>query len=554
MSKEISLEELNNSVKSNASVTKEEPKNTISSTTQKSDLKNAKPISASDIGAHLRKVNNVQEEPIRETPVVENAFNDMYKTLEERKNRIENELMPIVEENAREMAMERELGTDVTKVKLEVRKEEDDNESILTDIREADTSDIDSILNEKDEEVIETAPVIDIEPEKSEPQITEKTVEEPKKASENNDEDDLDSLMKDIEQETKSEDTEEDEESVEELRARFKESLTSVTVSKDPIDLSKFTIERKAVPSAAVLSNINNQVRQFKKADWVLYHTGRSMTFVECRGPELDALRKTISGSNGINGVKESLMFIYNHTLDNNKPPFEAWCKLIRTEDIESLYFGLYRACYSDTNLVARACTGKNGCKKTSLINTNIDDMVKYKDDKTKEKFKNIFNKDSTTESDTFKSELMQISDDIVISFSKPTLYSTFLQYSSLKPEIANKYSDTLNTMAYIDGFFKIDRESNTLIPISIKEYPKNLNKTVLSKLDVYIKILKTLNNDQYNILTAKLGNIINESDITYIYPETTCPECGTTISEEPIDSMLNLLFTRARLIQVKAL
>jgi hypothetical protein len=108
--------------------------------------------------------------------------------------------------------------------------------------------------------------------------------------------------------------------------------------------------------------------------------------------------------------------------------------------------------------------------------------------------------------------------------------------------------------MAYIDGFYKIDYTNKKLIPIAIKEYPNNINKTVMSKLKTYIDILKTLSNDQYNIMVAKLDNVIGEAKISYIYPETACPECGNTISEEPVDSMLSLLFTRAQLVQVKSL
>ena len=163
-------------------------------------------------------------------------------------------------------------------------------------------------------------------------------------------------------------------------------------------------------------------------------------------------------------------------------------------------------------------------------------------------------NRDTTTDTTDVESELIQISDDFVISCAMPTLYSTFIQYATLKSEVIDKYSDILNTMAYIDGFYSIDRDTMELVPMSIKEYPNNLNKTVLSKLKVYTDILKTLTNDQYNVLTTKLNNIIQDSKITYIYPETTCPECGVTIPEENVGSVLNLLFTRAQLVQIKSL
>lgn len=571
MSKEITLEELAASSRPNTTAKTETVEtNNESSEKNSSNIKGGSIVSVNDLGSHLREVHGLPDphnQVTEDAPLVRNAFESMKKTIEERKERIENEFMPIVEANAMDMAMAREMGVDVTTTKLDQRDESID--SIPTvDNSSFDTSENndyveDQSFNEENDEYYdddeedyvpeEKHYIVHAEPE---PTYNKPTREETTSIINDEDDEDLDGFIKEIESEEERLNVESDdeEETTEELRERFKESLTSVKISKSPIDLNRFKIRRTAVSSAAVLSNINNKNQQFKRADWVLFHTGRSMTFTECRGPELDSLRKTINNSNGINGVVASLKFIYNHVVDANKPDFESWCKLIRTEDIESLYFGLYRACYADSNLVARACMGDNGCKKTSLIYTDINEMVKYEDDKTKSKFEDLFNHDTTSDDHTFESELIQISDNFVISYSMPTLYSTFLQFSTLKQEITEKYSDILNTMAYIDGFFSIDRESEELVPISIKEYPNNINKTVLSKLKVYTAILKTLTNDQYNILTAKLNNIIQNSKVTYIYPETTCPECGTTITEEPVDSVLNLLFTRAQLVQIKSL
>ena len=108
--------------------------------------------------------------------------------------------------------------------------------------------------------------------------------------------------------------------------------------------------------------------------------------------------------------------------------------------------------------------------------------------------------------------------------------------------------------MAYIDFFYKIDRDSSELIPIQYKTYPDNLNKTILSRLQVYTGILRSLTNDQYNAVTGKLNNLIEASKITYRHPEVVCPECGKTIEAQPIDSMLSVLFTRAQLAQIRNL
>ena len=509
-------------------------------------------ISSSELGSRLRSSHNLPENndsEVEQAPLVKNAFNSMYNTVAERKERIETEFMPIVEENAREMALAKEMGEDIENTYMPIREDTEQATSFSDNGETAiDTVEEDDIIEEPEAGTNEEK--VDESTNNKESKKSSKiTTIEP----DDDDDEDLDSLLDDLDDESDDLDNEE-EETAEEVRTRFKETLTSVNVTKDPIDLSKFKIRQAATSGNAILSTVNNKLQNFKKADWALYHTGRSMTFVECRGPELDSLRKTISNSNNINGVIASLRFIYNHTIDANKPDFEAWCKLIRTEDVESLYFGLYRACYADTNLVARACVGEKGCNKTSLIDTPINDMVKFEDDEVKDKFNKILSGDTTTPTNTFESELLQISDNFVISYSPPSLYSTFIQYATLSQNITDKYSDTLNTMAYIDGFFNINKETMELIPMSFTKYKNNINKTTISKLKMYIEILKTLNNDQYNIMIAKLNNLIQNPKVTYIYPKAECPECGAELAEENIDSVLNLVFTRAQLVQVKSL
>lgn len=599
MSKELTLEELAASSKP----AKKQP-NKISEDPNNGAIK----MSPQDIENAMIKSGKIKPktEDVVDAPIVENAFKAMDERLQRSKEWIQNEMMPIVMKNAEEMALENEMNSigvtntededadgtaEQTPVATNNSAIPDIDESDFEDSAEEDDLDLDKLLDDdtstakematEDDDVEEAPkekhyafenvelPEQEEEPKKN-PKVTEiNSVQIAHKEVESDDESedeesaDLDALMKDLDDDSMNVvDTEE--ETPEETRARFKKSFNSVPVTSNPIDFSKFKITKKAMDSSLILNAIQN-TKSMKKADWGLYHTGRSVTFTECYGPELDNLQKTIRNSNGINGVIASLRFVYDHIEDANKPKFESWCKLIRTEDIESLYFGLYRANYSNTNLIARICpTGddapKTNCGKTSLIDTNIDDMVKYgssdEDDpkKIKKEFMAIVAKDTTTENTEFESTLMQVSDDIVISYSPATLYSTFIQYSSLKPEITQKYSDILNTMAYIDGFFHINRFDNELVPIEIKEYPKNFNKTILAKLKVYTGILKSLTSDQYNVLTAKLENLIQAPKVHYVYPECKCPECGATIQEEPIDSVLQLLFTRAQLAQIKSL
>lgn len=588
MSKEITLEELAASAKGNQPKPKT-AETKVDSVIHESPANGAVKMSPYEVADNLVKAGKMQpkDNSYTDAPLVKNAFDAMDRTLKERKEWISNVMMPIVEENAREMALDQELneGQEIE----EVVDETTDNDypvnnipsidELLGDNDEEESEDeifdgLSSTPNEVDDEVVNKKYNYDSQPveEKQEevptavtpdptPKATKKEepkVEEPQEEEDTSDEfGSLDELISDLDKEDEMNVVDDEDETPEEIREKFKKTLDEVKITSDPIDFTKFKIRKQAVNSNMILSTIKNS-RTVKKADWALYHSKRAMTFLECSGPELDTLRKNISNANGVNGVITSLRFVYEHIEDANKPSFEQWTKLIRTEDIESLYYGIYLACYSSSNLIARVCEDET-CRKTSLIDTDIKEMVVYGEEtddheKIKKEFYNILNGDTTTENNVFESTLMQISDNIVISYSPATLYSTFIQFATLRTDITDKYGDLLNTLAYIDGFFSIDRESNELVPISIKEYPGNLNKTVLSRLKVYTEILKSLTNDQYNVMTAKLSNIIQAPKITYIYPKVICPECGKEINEEPVDSMLNLLFTRAQLAQIKSL
>lgn len=507
-------------------------------------LKSAVPVYIGDLAKNLP---GKEEEEIKDPIVVQNAFEAMANRLNESKKFIEEEVMPVVIDNAREIAMENEL-----------KEQEALNKDINTEVEE--------------EEVSYEAPIdinLEIETEEPQPKKSEskedieiENITTPKEELDS-DITDIDNFLAEFDDEDKSDfsinelDTEE---TAEETRARFKESLNDIKVSKDELDLSTFTISNKPVSSSAVLNSINKD-KTSKESDWVLYGSKRSIRMNECSGPELDALRKSIDNSNTMNGVIASLKLAYNHIVDANKPSFETWCKTTKTEDLEDIYFALYKACYGDVNLVGRSCPDpkenkdNDGCGKTSIINMPIMDMIKYENDEVKTDWEKIFQQDTTTpEKVEIKSHLIMASDDIAISYSEPTLYTTFIQFASLPANVTNRYVDMLNSLAYINGFYLINKETKVLSPINIKVYPTNLNKTILSKLKVYSNILKTLTNDQYSILTTKLNNLIKDPKVTYVYPETECPECGSKIPEEEVDSMLSLLFTRAQLAQIKSL
>lgn len=549
MAKEVTLEDLAASATSRKAT----------EASRESGVRSATTISTAELGKRLEAQHPEAKKEIisEDAPLVKDAFNSMNKTITERMERIDK-AMEVVKENAREIAMEQELGeladNDV-EVDVQVDSSDDadlenvEDEGVYTapdiDIEGfSDSADDAPIEQGKPAEKVTKMPVKNVEPTNEEPNNAGTSI------------DDFDDLMKDLGLDDENQEIVDDEEETqEELRERFKASMKSIKITSDPIDVNKFQISKTPVSAAAVLGMIGSPVK--KRCDFPLIHSERNMTFEECSGPELEALRKTLDNSNALNGVIASLKFVYMHVIDANKPKFEDWCKSIRTEDVECLYFGMYKACYGDSNLLARYDAPKNdndnkACKKTSLIETPIEDMIKYKDDEAKELFDRIMIEDSTTHERKIRSNLLVVSDDLALTYRDPSLYSTFIQYATLPSKVTERYADLLNSMAYVDGFFKIDRVNGSLIPITIKEYPNNLTKTVINKLKTYNDLLKTLNNDQYNVMMGKLENLIGETKISFIYPKAICPECGNDIDESPVESALQLLFTRAQLAQIK--
>lgn len=566
MAKEVSLKDLMGSTTNEkvsvqefeVNETKQEQKteepakvNMVSST---ENIKGGKEVSIGDLSKNLPgKEEEVTKDNSKTPELVEDAFKSMIETMENKKKKFDTEVRPKLEEAAAEKEIDDELN------ELLGDNSVDDGSDLMNEIlNESDEDD----SEENKEEFVESVPDLDnVSIPASE--IKASNVVEYPKSDLQEEEESIEGLLKALEEEDTEDDFEvesiDDEETIEETRERLKKSMGKLVPKSNSIDLSGYSLGQKPLSSSTVLNKINSN-KVVKKADWALLATGISITMTEATGPELETLEKNMRSRNNVNAVIESIRFLYNHLEDANKPSFEAWTKLISYEDLESLYFALYKACYSDVNLIGRTCekndnekdVTKKGCGKTSVIDTDINRMAKFEDKETEELFNKLLQHDTTSYKTNKKSNIIPVSDSIVISYSDPTIYNTLIQFSSLSENIVQKYSELLNTMAYIDGFFYIDSNNKNLVPISIKTYPDNLNKTVISKLKVYSDILKTLTSDEYAALVTKISENANkESKITYVLPESSCPECGATIPEEPAGSMLDLLFTHRQLTAI---
>ena len=530
-----------------------------------------KKVSIADIKKEL-PVKEMTEEEIakkNKTPeIVDNAFKDMVNTMEGKMKRFDEEFRPRIEEAARERAIEAELAesdvnNDENVDELPVT-EDDELESMLSDY---------DVVDEESDNAVELKEVVKIsekintqeddeEPAKEEPKKVVKRKVADKGPSNNNLDSEIDSIdsllgdLEDIEEDDDSDVELEEElesESQEEIRERIKKQAIKLKSSSSK-NTSGFTVSKQSVASSSLLSRVKKKSNQ-RTADWPLLASGKCCTFSETSGPELEALERTIRTSNSVNGVIASLKLVYNHIIDANKPSFEQWCKLTKYEDLESAYFGLYYATYGEVNLIGRTCAKVKGkeddhhCGKVSIIDTPVDTMYRIEDEEAKAKFDALMQHDTTTQSNAIETTIINISDTFAIGYTEPSLYNTLIQFSSLPEKIVNKHQTMLNTMAYIDSFYYIDWENETYVPITFKVYPDNLNKTIVSKLKVYVEICKLISPDEYDTMVAKITSALDrESKIKYVLPETVCPECGETIPEEDTVSMLELLFTHRQL------
>lgn len=334
-----------------------------------------------------------------------------------------------------------------------------------------------------------------------------------------------------------------EEKELEEIKVKIKEKVKPVNKI---IDLKAFTVAKSPV---AVSTALKMSTGTDKVADWILPAMDKSFEIKSFAGYEINKLNPSGSSSSVFNTYKAIYGLFYDHIVDANKPAtVEEWVKLLRFSDNPHLYFGAYKATFEGVNFIPYTCPT---CNETFMSdNIEMDKMVKYKDDEVKAKMKELLRRDtnSTDKQKTYEIQLEQVSDNYVVGLREPSLYNVIFENAMLDDNFRQKYADLLNTLAYVDTIYVIDRDSSQLLPIELKTYPKNMTKTIKERILKYGKILKSLSSDQIYELSSKVSKIEDLHDeIEYVIPECTCKKCGKKI-EEQTQSAESLLFTRHQL------
>ena len=313
--------------------------------------------------------------------------------------------------------------------------------------------------------------------------------------------------------------------------------------------LTKFKISSKPISVNKVLKTAYNTINT---ATWVLPNSGRLITFSALSGEEIENLNPEDS-----NFLASRITFntLYNHLIDANKPAtMEEWLKTINWFDINDLYFAIYLATFKNSNFITYQCDNP-ACKNMYLEEKPYKDMITYVDDNAEKLYQDIIKKGIDMTPDTIEEDVIQINDKYAIGFRAPSIYDIVFGTSALEQKFRDKYATVIGSIAYMGNIYFIHHSSHVdepvLMPVDCKPVENDSAKTMRNRIIAYYNILKSLNSDEYSIVSSTIINISNKSKVNahFHYPESTCPKCKKVIkpSDEDI-SPLYLVFIRHRL------
>lgn len=317
---------------------------------------------------------------------------------------------------------------------------------------------------------------------------------------------------------------------------------------KNKLDLSTFTVTTKTIGFNNILARKDNNTR--KSASWGLYNSDVCIEAEELTGSELESICFSDEDEITIPMQKNIFNLFFKHTKNKDKnTTLESWLKTISFMDMENLYFAFFKASFMNANYVPLACSK---CKKNFVENIPVDKMIKYKDDKVKERMTNIMNRIETIDK-YYNIALEQISDEYVVAIKNPSIFNMIFETAALSDKIKETFSTLLGIIAYIDNIYYIDPQNKMLIPVDVNPDSTNLNKTVANKFVIYAKIIQSLTSDEFSVLSALVDRFaaksyeISEDHVKFQIPEVKCPQCGNIIKAEE-RSAQQLLFIRHRL------
>ncbi|MBR6289305.1 MAG: hypothetical protein IKR19_08220 [Acholeplasmatales bacterium] len=351
----------------------------------------------------------------------------------------------------------------------------------------------------------------------------------------------------DEEETTVLDDNTDDNEEYNRLRQITSERLKPVALN---LDLSSFTIAKKAKV------DVGDALKAYKAkvSKWVLFNQKCTVHMKEFSGSELETMMEYYQASRrSADAMRRMYNMIYDHIASAKPANFETWLKVTPFSDLDNYFFAIYIASFNGANYIPIDCTN-NECGK-SYITENVDimnSMVHFETKEERDKFTDLYKSEAKAiSSGVYVSEVVPLNYKIAIGFKEASLWD-IIEINSIDTATANEFSSIIEYIPYIDNLYLIDMENNRLTPVGYNTYPENPQKTTRAKIKKYNKVFSALTVDEFTPVKAYVSALLDKTSrgISYVIPETTCPECGHVNPERPIQQgqVADMVFTRCQL------
>lgn len=312
-------------------------------------------------------------------------------------------------------------------------------------------------------------------------------------------------------------------------------------------DISKFKVRKRPVAVNKVLSKPTEK----KYYEWGLFATGISISMSPLSAIELEEISPYSDAPNDIARARTLFSTLYRHlSPECRNLDMEVWLKLLNYQDLNHLFFALYNANFSTSNIIPFSCTK---CNHFFTEKRPVIDMVKFGSDEDKERFNAIISKDPSIPG-TVEEELYVANDEYAFGIVVPKIYNSMFEERLLDDTFRDKYAGIINISHCISTVYEIDQDNEELIPIQFNYAQNDIVKTYKYRIRSIYKILSKLSAYDFKELQNTIAKYIEENnkgiDISYQVPSTTCPKCGEAVEAIPMNAQ-ELVFTRHRLIHM---
>ena len=342
-------------------------------------------------------------------------------------------------------------------------------------------------------------------------------------------------------------DASDDNEEYNRLRQITSERLKPVSLN---LDLSSFTIAKKAkVDVGDVLKTYKAKVSK-----WVLFNQKCTVHMKEFSGSELETMMEYYQAARrSADAMRRMYNMIYDHIASAKPANFETWLKVTPFSDLDNYFFAIYIASFNGANYIPIDCTNKE-CGK-SYITENVDimnSMVHFDTKEERDKFTDLYRSEAKAiSSGLYATEIIPLNYQVAIGFKEASLWD-IIEINSIDNATANEFSSIIEYMPYIDNLYIINMETHQLTPIGYNKFPENPQKTTRSRIKKYNKVFSALTVDEFTPVKAYISALLDKTSrgVSYVIPETTCPECGHVNPERPIQQgqVADMVFTRCQL------